>query len=567
MGHALMISTNVQLCKARPAPILTSLAMPHNIAIVGISVEIPGGDTYNKNLDHASFFEFLLKSGQSYTNIPNDRFNIDAWHGPNVGKISTQKGSFLKDIELFDNVEFGVSLKDARAMAPATRKVLEHSFLALYDSGIDYRAQNVGCPNAGSTYDILTVAEPDHFDAEGSFAGAPAMMSNRVSYHLDLRGPSIPSDTACSSTCTAMHIAINSIICGDCDAAVVAGCQLAHQFTDWFNYSEGHVLSKDGKCKPFDASADGFSRGEAVAAIVLKPLQDAVRDGDHVYAVVQGTAVNAAGSLGPPNAPVAEAQQDAMLKAFHRSKRSPQEVDYVECHATGTAKGDPTEVNWVGRQYGRNDQLTIGSVKGNVGHTEICSFLVSLSKVLSMFEHGVIPPNVNLSTLNPAIDWEAYKLQVPLTISPLSCRSGTTSLVGMASSGIGGSNAHVVLESPPIHSTVDTCYDVSKPALFVAGGLSPRSANSIMTSALQAAAKNPKVIGDLAVHLGRRARQMTWRTFTLVSKEQALSVEFPSPVLAPQARPKVVFVFSGQGPQYSDMGRELLRGLLKAELT
>ncbi|THU95611.1 hypothetical protein K435DRAFT_859397 [Dendrothele bispora CBS 962.96] len=519
--------------------------MPHNIAIVGISVEIPGGTWSEKNLDHASFFEFLLKSGQSYTKIPGNRFNVDAWLGPNTGQISTQNGSFLKDIELFDNVEFGVSLKDARAMAAGTRKVIEHSFLALYDSGIDYRTQNVGCFNTGSFYDITTVAEPDHFDTEGSFAGAPAMMSNRVSYHLDLRGPSIPSDTACSSTCTAMHIAVNSIICGDCDAAVVAGCQLAHRFSDWFNYSQGHVLSKDGKCKPFDASADGFSRGEAVAAIVLKPVEAAISDGDHIYGIVQGTAVNAAGSLGPPNAPVAEAQRDAMLKAFQRANRSPREVDYVECHAT------------VGKEYGRSNDLMIGSVKGNVGHTEICSFLVSLSKVLSMFESGLIPPNVNLSRPNPAINWEEYRLRVPLSTSPLSCRSGYTSLVGIASSGIGGSNAHVVLESPRNNDDEVFEYNTSKPILLVAGGLSPRSASSIMTSALQAAEANPEMIGKLAVDLGRRARQMTWRTFSVVSKDKVSDTSFPSPVIVPQARPQLVFVFSGQGPQYNDMGREL----------
>ena len=175
-----------------------------------------------------------------------------------------------------------------------------------------------------------------------------------------------------------------------------------------------------------------------------------------------------------------------------------------------------------------------------------------------MFEHGVIPPNVNLSTPNPAIDWETYRLHVPLSTSPLSCRSGDTSLVGIASSGIGGSNAHVVLESPPIKNTSDDHlfeYDTSKPVLFVAGGLSPRSASSIMTSALQAAEGNPEMIGKLAVDLGRRARQMTWRTFSVVSKDKISTLEFPSPVIAPQARPQVVFIFSGQGPQYSDSQR------------
>ncbi|KAJ6555310.1 beta-ketoacyl synthase [Mycena vulgaris] len=253
---------------------------------VGISAEIPGGDRTPKNLGHESFFEFLLNRGQSYEKLPAYRMNIDAWKGFNLGQISTEMGSFLKDIDLFDNVEFGVSGKDARAMAASTRKLIETCFLALADSGIDYRSQNVGCFVSGTMYELATVSEPNEFDAQGSFASAPSMMANRVSYHLDLEGPSIASDTACSASCTALHLAVTSILSGDCNAAVVAGCQLNYQFSEWFNYSGGHVLAKDGKCKPFDASADGFSRGEAVVAIVVKPLSKAMADGDVIYGTV-----------------------------------------------------------------------------------------------------------------------------------------------------------------------------------------------------------------------------------------------------------------------------------------
>ncbi|KAF8151220.1 hypothetical protein K438DRAFT_1988215 [Mycena galopus ATCC 62051] len=532
--------------------------MPQDIAIVGVSAEIPGGDRTPKNLGHESFFEFLLNRGQSYEKVPAYRMNIDAWKGFNLGQISTEMGSFLKDIDLFDNVEFGVSGKDARAMAASTRKLIETCFLALADSGIDYRSQNVGCFVSGTMYELAT----NEFDAQGSFASAPSMMANRVSYHLDLEGPSIASDTACSASCTALHLAVTSILSGDCNAAVVAGCQLNYQFSEWFNYSGGHVLAKDGKCKPFDASADGFSRGEAVVAIVVKPLSKAMTDGDIIYGTILGTAINATGSAAPPNAPVAAAQSRAMLKAFARASKSPKELDYFECHATGTSRGDPIEANWVGEHCSRSDPLSIGSVKGNVGHTELASFLTSLSKVLSMFRHKVIPPNVNLSTRNPAIAWDLYQLHVPLVPTPLSTRSGLRSLVSIASSGIGGANAHVVLESPPDISASMEEYDLHKTeiVMLVVGGLSPRSAKQLAVEVLTLARRlesEPSQLLSLAIESSRRARQMTWRTHSLFRIKDTSLQEFPPVSLVPRKQPSVVFVFSGQGPQYLDMGRQL----------
>ncbi|KAJ3793869.1 beta-ketoacyl synthase, partial [Lentinula aff. detonsa] len=252
---------------------------------VGISLELPGSSYDQENLRFNTLHKYLLNKGESYAKIPTDRFNIEAWKGHNLGQIGTENGTFLKHIDCFDNVEFGMSAKDARAMAPSTRKLIEHCFLALYDSGINYRGRNIGCFTAGSIYEITSVSDADEFDAEGSFAGAPSMIANRVSFHLDLTGPSIASDTACSSSATALHLAVNAIMSEDCEAAVVGGCQLNHRFADWFNYSQGHVLSKDGKCKPFDASADGFSRGEGVVAIVIKPLNIALQDDDHIYGV------------------------------------------------------------------------------------------------------------------------------------------------------------------------------------------------------------------------------------------------------------------------------------------
>ncbi|KAF8898051.1 hypothetical protein CPB84DRAFT_1748061 [Gymnopilus junonius] len=535
--------------------------MSSPIAIVGVSVELPSGGYSTENLDHKTFFDFLLSSGEAYEEIPSDRFNVEAWKGPGAGKIHVNKGAFLKDIDTFDNVEFGISSKDASTMAPATRKLLENAFLALLDSGSDYRMKNVGCFTSGTSIEMGNVSEPDEFEARGSFAGYPSMIANRLSNHLDLIGPSVPMDTACSSTLTAMHIAVQAISNGDCEAAVVGGCQLNHRFIDWITYSQGSLLAKDGKCKPFDSTADGFSRAEGCAVVVIKPLADAIRDQDHIYATILGTAINSTGSAAPPGAPVAESQRDAMVQAFQRAGRSPREVDYVELHATGTAKGDPTEANWVGEHFHREDELVVGSVKGNIGHTEIVAFLASLSKVISIFDKGVIPPQVNIRHLNPGIKWDEYRLRVPLECTPLSVRSSDKSLVSIAGSGIGGSNGHVVLESPPRRTPVVNGASVGLnsrgPLLIMTGGLSARAATSISESIESSFGNYVSDLPGLSTVLGRRSKQATYRSFAIAGVNETTIGGFSSPEHCPRIINSLIYVFSGQGPQHKDMGREL----------
>ncbi|KAF8192401.1 hypothetical protein K438DRAFT_2135640 [Mycena galopus ATCC 62051] len=536
--------------------------MSRPIAIVGISAALPSGAYSETNLDHASFFDFLLRSGESYEPIPSTRFNIEAWKGSGIGQVSVDKGSFLKDIDLFDHVEFGISSRDARALSPATRQLLEHSFLALLDSGIDYRKRPVGCYMSGTSIDLSNVANPNVYEPRGSFGSLPAMIANRISNHLDLLGPSIPVDTACSSSLTALHVAVQALEAGDCEAAVVGGCQLNHRLMEWMIYTQSAVLSSDGKCKPFDASADGFGRAEGCVVVVIKPLEDALRDQDHIYATILGTSVNSTGSGGPPGAPVAESQAQAMKQAFGRAGRTPSDVAYVELHATGTAKGDPTEVNWVGENFQRSSELLIGSVKGNIGHTEITAFLVSLSKVISIFEHGIIPPNVNLSTPNPAIKWLEYNLRAPTQPTPLPTTNSNKTLISMSSSGIGGSNGHVVLEAPPQPTFGDPQFPsgrgIDVPILLMATSLSPRTASVIagqISDVFDTA--HSSEYGAISSVLGRRSKQMNWRSYAVTIPAPGTPIQFSSPQYCGRDANPLVFVFSGQGPQHESMGREL----------
>ncbi|KAM5543754.1 hypothetical protein V8D89_002371 [Ganoderma adspersum] len=529
------------------------------IAVVGIGAQLPSGTFSNANLDYHSFFEFLLQKGEAYEPIPKERFNIDYIRGNATGKIVADSGAFLKDIDQFDFLEFGITAKDARYMPLSTRKLVEVAFLGLQDSGIDYRGKNVGCYMSGVGHDFYSVSGHDDSEAKSSFAYTPAMVANRVSYHLDLRGPTVPIDTACSSTLYATHLAVQALRNGECEAAVVGGCQMNHRLTDWLVYTQGGILSPDGKCKPFDASANGFGRGEGAVAIVLKPLEDAIRDQDHIYATILGTGVNSSGSLAPVSAPVASAQKDAMRRAFAQTDRKPQDVDFLELHATGTASGDPTEANWVGAEFKRDDELALGSVKGNVGHLEITAFLASLCKVCGIFETGLIPPNVNFVTPNPSIHWDEYRFRVPTEIEPLKVRSSTRpALVAMTSSGIGGANGHAVVEGPPAVTNSTPAFWVEgagAPSLLIASGLSPRSAAGVGESLLSVLASEDAA--GLSKVFGRRARSMTWRSFAVAKAGK--TPKFNDAAIIPKHKTPIVFVFSGQGTQHFQMGRDLFR--------
>ncbi|KAF9016931.1 polyketide synthase [Hymenopellis radicata] len=528
------------------------------VAVVGISAEFPSGTLSEKNFDHQSFFDFLLTGQHASERVPKERFNIDGWQGSHLGQVFPEAACFLKNIHLFDHFEFGISSKDAVSMGVGTRKLLEHSFLALLDSGIDSRSKNVGAYTSAVAFDLLSASDADEFDARDGFGGGAAAVANRISYQLDLLGPSIPIDTACSSSLTALHIGLQALRAGECEAVVIGGSQINHRFLDWVYYSQLSILSPSGKSMPFDASADGFSRAEAVVVLVVKLLEDAIRDGDKIYATVLNTAVNSTGSAGPVKAPIAESQAAAMLNAYKGIGRSPSEADFVECHVTGTFVGDPVEANWVGSYFKRDSELLVGSVKGNIGHTEIASFLTSFSKVCSMLATNIVPPQANYKTPNPAIRWDEYNMRVPTQVEEFTTRNASGKrLVSINSSGLLGTNGHAIVESPPRKSHQLGVVPSGMPVLLIAAGLSPRSATAVAADLSKLASEIPRELSVLSNIYGRRARQLTWRTAAVSSADHPFV--FPAPRFVPRASPPLVFVFSGQGPQHIEMGRQLFK--------
>ncbi|KAJ6460695.1 hypothetical protein C8R47DRAFT_993943, partial [Mycena vitilis] len=520
---------------------------------VGISVQLPGGGT-SDDLDYSTLWDFLLKGGKAYE--PLETIFPDLARDGEHTNLPLS-GCFLKNATAFDNVSFAISTRDARVIPNSARRLLDMSFLALQDAGINTKGQRIGGFMCGNRDIIgqLTGLLQDEIDTDGSFSWMMCGMANRASYALDLTGPSVYLDTACSSSLTGFHLAVNAIEKGDCSAAIVGAAQTNRDMREWKAYAQGGVLSPDGMCKPMDDTADGFGRGEGVVVVVLKRLDLALQDNDHIYCVVAGSSINATGSQMPLNVPNAVAQQKCIIEAYKRAGLSFDMADYVELHATaGTSVGDPIEANMAGNLFARESTAGFGSIKGNIGHLEVTAFLASVAKACLMFEHGIIPPTVNFAKPSVGIRWGEFQGTVPVEPVALGNRTGQP-IISMTSAGLGGSTGHVVLRTAPTVTSPITAIastTTNIPVLFIVGGLSPNAANYLAEIASKL---GPDDLGKFAVTLARRARQVPWRTFFIMSPSRELVLAPPS--LVPRQEFPLVFVFSGQGPQHYAMGRQL----------
>ncbi|KAK7042708.1 polyketide synthase [Favolaschia claudopus] len=526
------------------------------IAIVGIALQLPSGSSSVKDLDYDSFWDFLVEGKNAYQPSSDILPNYAQTH-PTLK--FPERGTFLKDATGFDNIALGISTKDARVIPYSGQRLLDLSFQALLDAGIDSRGQNIGCFMSGNR--PLPVESP--IDPDGSVSSwMPHSIANRISYALDLTGPSVYLDTACSSSLTALHLAVGAIERGDCVAALVGAAQINRDPYEWASYMQaGGILSSDGVCRPFDATASGFGRGEGVVVIVLKSFKAAILERDHIYGVIRGSAINTTGSRMPPNVPNSIAQQRCIYEAYKRAGLNPRDADYVELHATGTPVGDPIEANTAGRIFASEKSIEFGSVKGNIGHLEVAAFLASLAKACLMFKHGFIPPTVNFSDPNPNIEWDAFHVNIPAHPTPLRCRSASErSIISLSSFALGGATGHVVLQAPPPNHNTDASGPASTPVLFLVGGLSSSVVDEISQRIMEIAATDATELTLAAVTLARRARQLPWRKFFLVPAPPHRST-MPTSTLIPRDTSPLVFVFSGQGPQHLEMGRELFAHL------
>nr|MCH9716978.1 amino acid adenylation domain-containing protein [Gammaproteobacteria bacterium] len=428
-------------------PIKTDLSEP--IAIIGMACRLPG-----KVTSPQTFWDMLMAGTDCITDVPFSRFDIDeVYHSdPNtVGYSYTRRGAFMEQVESFDHDFFDISFGEATIMDPQQRILLEVAYEAFYTAGYNkdhLRGSYTGVFIGQMNYDWMM-----NFDYATDYAGtgvSPSITSNRISFTFDLTGPSMTIDTACSSSLVAIDAAVTKLRSGDCHMALAGGINIILCSEPYVTTSQARMLSIDGRCATFDIAANGIARGEGAGAVILKRLSDAEADGDHILALIKGTAVNQDGRSASLTAPSGTAQESVIKHALEIANLAGHDVDYVECHGTGTPLGDPIEVealkNVLG--YERNKTVVLGAVKSNIGHLEGAAGVIGLIKAVEVLRHRVAPGNLHFKTLNPKIDLQGFAAVIPTKPITLGSVEDKTPLVACVSSfGFGGTNAHAVLES------------------------------------------------------------------------------------------------------------------------
>ncbi|MFI5528203.1 type I polyketide synthase [Kitasatospora sp. NPDC051853] len=547
------------------------------VAIVGLGCRLPGGTDSPDAL-----WELMTHRVDAVTEVPASRWDVDGFHDPDPatpGRMTARHGGFIDRVDEFDPYFFGISPREAARMDPQQRHFLEVAWEALEDAGLTREAlqgsgTGVFVATNSSDYQQLQLRDPMGIDTFTAAGSANSLIPNRLSYLFDLRGPSLTVDSACSSSLVAIHLAVQSLRGRECDAAVVGGTNLILSPVPTMTFDKIHALSGDGRCKTFDARADGYVRGEGIGVVVLKRLSDAVAAGDRIRAVIRGTAVNQDGLTNGLTAPNGLAQRAVIVQALRNARLEPHQVTMVEAHGTGTALGDPIEVEALDEVYGAaaGEPCAIGSVKTNIGHLEAGSGLAGLLKAALCMERRQIAPNLHFEELNPHIALaDGSRLTVPTAPRawdvPDDCRHAAVS-----SFGAGGTNAHVVLGPAPAAEPV--------PAPDSGVHLLPVSARSAEAlkplvlayrDHLRTPAGRSARLRDLAYTATARRTQHEYRCAVVAdSPEQAadrltswLDGKAPASVVSGRATAGVprgtVFVFAGHGSQWAGMGRELMR--------
>ena len=422
------------------------------IAVIGMGCRFPGGITGPEAL-----WDFLVDRGCSIGQVPEERWALFDDGSPEVKALlarTTRWGSFLEDVADFDAEFFEISATEAEKMDPQQRLLLEVAWEALEHAGIpptSLRRSQTGvfAGSCLSEYGAIASTDLPSVDVWSNTGGAMSIIANRLSYFLDLRGPSVAIDTACSSSLVAIHLACQSLRTQDSSLAIAAGVNLLLSPAVFLGFDQVGALSRTGRCRAFDAAADGFVRGEGAGVVVLKRLTDAQRDGDRVLAVICGSAINQDGRSNGLMAPNPAAQMAVLRAAYSNAGMQPNEVDYVETHGTGTLLGDPIEARALGTVLGRgraeDSPLLLGAVKTNLGHTEAAAGIAGFIKAVLALQRGQIPPNQRFVSGNPHIPFDELRMKVvdAQTDWP---DTGRPRRAGVSSFGFGGTNAHVVLE-------------------------------------------------------------------------------------------------------------------------
>lgn len=551
------------------------------VAIVGIGLSFPGGA-----VDPDSFWQLLQEKTDATVDIPEDRWDWRRFYSPygseKPGKMYVKRGGFLQgDIRAFDPLYFGISPREAPVIDVQQRLLLEVAAKAFQDAGLPeqrYLGSRMGVFVGGFCMDASIEAASIHnrnWYVSQSVTGSTAtLLSNRLSYVFDLKGPSLTVDTACSSSLVALHLAVQSLLGGECEAALVGGVNAMTQPEHFLEMCKGRLLSRDGRCFTWDERANGYARGEGAGMVLLKRLSQARADGDHIYAVIEATGVNQDGTTQGISLPNPKAQAALIRSVLDKARLTPDHIDYVEAHGTGTQAGDKAETSALNEVFapGRQDKLRIGSVKTNIGHLEAAAGMSGLIKTVLSLSRGKIPPNLHFETPNPAIPFEAMCLQVGTEMQDWPQR-GEKRYAGVNSFGYGGTNAHAILSQAPVGPALKSPDEGAEagpgPLLLPLSAQSPEALRALASQYGELLAHDKVGVRPLLRHVSTRRthyerRALVWARDKqeLISRLQQVAAgtatEGFSQVAQPSGAQPLVFVYSGMGPQWWGMGQELL---------
>ncbi|KAI1772924.1 hypothetical protein F4818DRAFT_443807 [Hypoxylon cercidicola] len=528
------------------------------VAICGMAMRLPGGIKTAE-----SYWDALYNGKDLRSPVPISRFNIKGFDS-SLGKTNTVQqdhGYYLEDdLAAFDAGLFSMTKNELEKADPQQRLLLLVVRECLESAGVtDYRGSLTGHFVATFSEDWLQMQSKEEQHATGYVLTGhlDPMLANRVAFEYDFRGPCFVIKTACSASMFALHTAVRSVQNRDCNAAVVSGTNLNMTPITTASMTQEGIMSPEGSCKTFDAHADGYARGEAVSALYIKPLSDAIRDGNPIRAVIRNTGLSQDGRTTGMFATSLVAQEAVMRKAYADAGLDPAETAMVECHGTGTPVGDPVEAMAAGNVFGEpGDGVYIGSVKPNIGHSEGSAALSSLMKAVLTLEHKTIPPNIKFNVPNPRIPFAEKKLTIP--VKPMPWPKGKALRISVNALGIGGTNGHCILESAEQY-----LQDLSKSRLgcelAVISANSQDSLKARIEHLKQYVSAHPDCLPDLCYTLSRRREHFKWRSFATLSNPA--NVAFKPPTNKPAKPPTVVMVFSGQGAQWPRMGHDLLASL------
>ncbi|KAK0611428.1 acyl transferase domain-containing protein [Immersiella caudata] len=530
-----------------------------------MGMRLPGGV---RNAE--SYWDLLVNGRDGRCEVPKDRYNIDTWFGPGrVTHVGTKYAHFLENLN-YANIDasfWSFTKQEAELLDPQQRLFLEVVYEAFESAGkTGWRGKDIGVyvGALGEDWSEMEAVDAQDLNPTRTYVYGDYIIANRASYEFDLKGPSMVVRTACSSSLMALHLACQDIHSGDCsDGAIVGGINIIISPRTTVALTEQGVLSEDGRCKTFDAGADGYARGEGVSAIYIKKLSDAIRDGDPIRAVIRSTCVAADGKTAGFTLPNDESHEKLMRRGHQLAGITDfSKTAMVECHGTGTSAGDPREVSAVARVFGEHG-IYIGSVKPNIGHGEGASGLSSIMKMTLALEHKTIPPNINFKTPNPKIPWKEAKLTVPT--KPLPWPEDRLERVSVNSFGIGGANAHVVLESAAswgVGRKTDTSASgeedgVLKKQLLIFSAKHQKSLEGSAQKHEEYLTAHPESLADLAYTLNTKREVHPVRAFTVTDGLDSFQL---SRVVksASGPEPSLIFTFTGQGAQWARMGRELI---------